>query len=297
MGLVATSSARPMANSTATMTAPNEGNVAPTTTPAKAGPTRAGTPDARRLRPVGGQQLLGRQDPRQDRAVGGKEERRGDAEACGGNGHVPDLQGAGHAQHRDCRHCRDHVDGFDGDNDGALAEPVRGEPPTKTNATRPTPMQVGDQRQRSGVVVEVDDLKRHHDRPHAFGENRDRHCGDQQAVFAEPERCEHAPAAGVHRLLNVELRTHTFDGRRPGTGRVHRFSLGPAEIDAMARRTRTCRPNTFRRGELGAGVGEVGGAALLEGPNALAEVGASSSDSWPDFSRSSAARVPSASWR
>jgi hypothetical protein len=41
------------------------------------------------------------------------------------------------------------------------------------------------------------------------GEDRQRHRGDQQAVLAELEGCEHAPAAGVdHRLLNLELRTH-----------------------------------------------------------------------------------------
>ena len=50
---------------------------------------------------VGGQQLFGRQNPRQDRAVGGKEERRGDAECGGGHRHVPDLQGANESQDRD----------------------------------------------------------------------------------------------------------------------------------------------------------------------------------------------------
>ena len=40
---------------------------------------------------VGCQQLIGRQNPRQDRAVGGEEESCGNAECSGGHCHVPDL--------------------------------------------------------------------------------------------------------------------------------------------------------------------------------------------------------------
>jgi hypothetical protein len=121
---------------------------------------------------------------------------------------VPDLQGANESQHSDCRNC-DHVDRFNGDDDGALSDSVGRETTHQHEGDQPCAKARRDQRQRRGVVVEFDDLKRHHDGPHAFGEDRQRHRGDQQAILAEFEGCEDAPTAGVdHRLLNVELRTH-----------------------------------------------------------------------------------------
>jgi hypothetical protein len=69
------------------------------------------------------------------------------------------------------------------------------------------------QRKRYGVVVEFEDLKGQHHCEHAVGEDRQGDRRDQQAVLTDPKRCEHAPTAGVdHRLFNVELRTHAFDG-------------------------------------------------------------------------------------
>jgi hypothetical protein len=50
---------------------------------------------------VGGQQLFGRKDPGQNRAVGGEEERRGNAECACGHRHMPDPQGANESQNRD----------------------------------------------------------------------------------------------------------------------------------------------------------------------------------------------------
>ena len=69
-----------MANNTATVVEPIAGNVAPTTMP---GYRRTDSTLEDRAHntfdAVGRQQLVGGQDPRQDRAVRGKEERRGDA--------------------------------------------------------------------------------------------------------------------------------------------------------------------------------------------------------------------------
>ena len=130
------------------------------------------------------------------------------AECGGGHRHVPDLQGANESQRSDCRN-GDHVDRFHGDDDGALADAVGREPTHQHEGDQTCAKARGHQRQRRGVVVEFDDLKRHHDGPHAFGEDRQGHRGKQQSVLTELEGCEHAPTAGVgHRLLNVVLRTH-----------------------------------------------------------------------------------------
>jgi hypothetical protein len=124
---------------------------------------------------------------------------------------VPDLQGANESERSDCRNS-DHVDSLDGDDDRALAGAIGGQPAHQHEGDEASAQAGRDERQRRGVVVEFDDLKGHHDGPHAFGEDRQRDRGDQQAVLADLEGCEHAPTAGVdHRLFNVfnvELRAH-----------------------------------------------------------------------------------------
>ncbi len=109
----------------------------------------------------------------------------------------------------DRRH-RDHVHGLDGDDDAALIDAVGGDATDQHERHQAGAKARRDQRQRRRIVVQRDHLQRHHDGPHALGEDRHRQRADQQAVLAEPERCEHAPAAGaLHRLLlDVELRTH-----------------------------------------------------------------------------------------
>ena len=110
----------------------------------------------------------------------------------------------------------------------------------------------GDQRQRGRVVGQLDDLQRHHDRPHALGEDRQRNRRDQQPVLADGEGCEHAPAAGAHRLLGFELRTHTIDGRRRSVGEstdfpsasrreVARFGAKMGEFTSARRKGVRCR--------------------------------------------------------
>jgi hypothetical protein len=76
---------------------------------------------------VGGQQLFGRQDSRQDRAVGREEERRGDTQSGSGHRHMPDLQRTNESQSRD-NGDDGGVDGRDDDDDAALVEPVGGQP-------------------------------------------------------------------------------------------------------------------------------------------------------------------------
>ena len=106
------------------------------------------------------------------------------------------------------------------------------------------------------------------------GEDRQRHRGDQQAVLAGPEWCEHAPPAGVgHRLLDVELRTHhsmvadrvrrrptNFPRRHRRNGALHSHFCAQSSVWAHWRQR--------------SGVGEVRRPALLEGLDALAVVGA-----------------------
>jgi hypothetical protein len=121
---------------------------------------------------------------------------------------VPDLQRTKESQDRDGGH-GDHVDRLDRDDDGALVDPVGGDATDEDEGDEACAQAGRDQRQRRRVIGQFDDLKRHHDGPHALGENRKGYRRDEKAVLADLERCEHAPAAGVgHRLLNFELRAH-----------------------------------------------------------------------------------------
>lgn len=65
------------------------------------GPLEHRTRDA--FNTVGRQQLFGGQNSRQDGAVGGEEERGGDTQGRGGDGHMPDLQCANQSRDRDRR--------------------------------------------------------------------------------------------------------------------------------------------------------------------------------------------------
>jgi hypothetical protein len=157
---------------------------------------------------VGCEQLLGGQDPGKNRAVRGEEERRRGSHGRCGDREMPDLQHADQSQHRDGRR-GDHVDGLGEDDDRALLDPVRGDPADQDERDEGRAPAGRHDRQRHGIVVELDHLKGQHDSEHAVGEDRQRHRSDQQAVLAGAERCEHAPSAGRdHRLLGFELRAH-----------------------------------------------------------------------------------------
>ena len=95
---------------------------------------------------VGGQQLIGRQDPGQQCAVGREEERRGHTESAGGDRHVPDPQCPRTSQRSNGR--GDHgVDSFDHDDDRALVEPVGGQSAHQHEGDQPGAQARGDQRQ------------------------------------------------------------------------------------------------------------------------------------------------------
>ena len=93
-------------------------------------------------------------------------------------------------------------------------------PPTRTKATRPAPRHVATSDSDVGIVVERDDLQRHHDGPHALGEDRQGHA---RAISRRYSRNRNGASTRqppvAHRLLDVELRTHPsmVADRRPSS--------------------------------------------------------------------------------
>ena len=223
-GLVATRSSRPTANSTATTTAPRPGTSHRRPRRRPRGRRRAGTPGAPRLRrrwpptvvrpegsAAGWRCRPGRRTPPRCRAPPRPR-------------HVPDLQRARQSQHRDRRYDGD-VDGLDGDDDGALVDAVRGDSADQQEGHQADAEARRDQRQRRGIVVELDDLKRHHDGPHALGEDRQGHAPRSAGgtrgtgrVRARASRRRCRPAVQC-RIACSRVRWSPTDGRR-----VQRFS-------------------------------------------------------------------------
>ncbi|BBY46169.1 hypothetical protein MCEL_44640 [Mycolicibacterium celeriflavum] len=120
---------------------------------------------------VGREQLVRRQNPRQDRAVGGEEERRRGAQSDRAHRQVPDLQRAKQSEYRDRRR-GEHVDRLDRDDDRALVESVGGNPADQHERDQGGAEARRHDRQRYGIVVEFDDLHGQHHREHAVGEDR-----------------------------------------------------------------------------------------------------------------------------
>ena len=226
-GRVATSSTRPTANSAATTTAPSDGNVAPTTMPATAGPTaRWNTGRTTPSTPLAASSCSAGRIRGRMRAVGGEEERRRDAQRR--RPRRPCARSAAR-QSNPSTATAETATTLTASTAMMIARWLirsAAMPPTSTNADQAGAEARRDQRQRRGVVVELDDLQRHHDGPHALGEDRQRHGRDQQAVLAEPERCEHAPAGRRSPpAARCRIAYSRIDGRRPNpVARVERFS-------------------------------------------------------------------------
>ena len=245
----------------------------------------------RTLDAVGGQQLFGRQDPRQVGAVGGEEERRPMPSTAAATA-MCQIRSWPSRPRTATALDRGDVDRLDDDDDRALRHSVRDNAADQDEGHQADGQAGRHQRQRGGIVVEGDDLQRHHDGPHALGEDRDRYRGDQQPVFAELERCEHAPTAGHARCrLLLEVRTHAVDGGRWRPSASNEFSATAPRSSIVARPTRAFAPvYTVGRKTRGSGVGERRGAALLERLDALAEVGRErAATCWPSVSRAIAA--------
>ncbi len=216
---------------------PADGNVAPTTRPATAGPTaRWNTGRTTPSTPLAASSWSAGRILRQAaRCRPGRRTPPRCPSVAAATAICQIRSCANESEHRDRRH-DDGVDGLDDDDDaragGVDRRPDR-RPARRPPGPRPGRSATSDS--AVGIVVEFDDLQRHHHGPHALGEDRQRHRRDQQAVLAEPERREHAPAAGGHRLLDLVLRAHRSMVADATRLDVERFSRRPI-VDGICTR-------------------------------------------------------------
>ena len=184
--------------------------------PRRPGRSRAGTPGAPRLRRRWPRATARRQDPRQDRAVGGKEERRRGTQGRRGHRQVPDLQSTKQSQHRDRRSTASTLTVSTAMMIARWLIRSAAIPPTNTNATRAAPKQVVTIDSDIGIVVEFDHLQRQ-SRPRTC--RRRRSTAMTAAISRRYSRnrkgasTRHPPALRTG-WSDLELRTHSDDGRR-----------------------------------------------------------------------------------
>ena len=150
------------------------------------------------LHAVGRQQVLGRQDPRQDGGVGGEEERSPDAEHKSPKREMPELQQARHGQPADGGNDGE-VGALDRDDQEPLGQAVRGDPAGQEKRHQPDAARRSHERELQGAAAEVDHLVDHRHGPHPGTEDGDRQRRDQHAVLPVREGAEgsqggHAPS-------------------------------------------------------------------------------------------------------
>ena len=160
------------------------------------------------LQAVGRQQVLGRQDPRQDGGVGGEEERSPDAEHEGPQRQMPELQQARHGQPADSGNDGE-VGALDRDDQEPLGHAVRGDAAGQQKRHQPDAARRGHERELQRSAAQVDHLVDHRDGPHPGTEDGDGQRRDQHAVLPVREGAEgsqggHGPSLVASRAAGLE---------------------------------------------------------------------------------------------
>jgi hypothetical protein len=152
------------------------------------------------LHAVGRQQVLGRQDPRQDGGVGREEERGPHAQDKAAHGKMPQLQPTGHRQPADGS---DHgqVGAFDGDDQQPLRNPVRGDPAGQDEGHQAHAACCRYERKFQRPAAEMDHLVDHGHSPHAGSKDGNGQGCDKDPVLAVRKRpqgleCGHRASLG-----------------------------------------------------------------------------------------------------